>query len=309
MTGGRQTVLVTGGLGFIGRHVSRYFRAQGWRVIGLGHGEATKSEGDEAGLHRWQSGDVSRGSLDALAEPVNLIIHCAGSSAVGASFNDPETDFRKNVGAAEGILEFAHRQNPCPRIVVLSSAAVYGVAAQLPIREGAPLSPISPYGNSKLAIEQLCEQYGRDYGLEISIVRLFSVYGRGLQKQLFWDACRKLAIGDTLFGGSGSERRDWLHVLDAVRLIDVAAQHASIKVPTINGGSGKSLTVSDALLRIGTLWPSSSPITFSGKARPGDPPGYEADVSRALSLGWAPMEDFNAQLTDYVSWARRVLER
>lgn len=301
------TVLVTGGLGFIGRHVCRHFSSRGHRVVGVGHGTASEIEIREIGLSRWQSGDVLRTVLEALAEPVDLIVHCAGASLVAASFGDPDAESRKSVGAAVEVMEFARCQKTRPRIVVLSSAAVYGAVTQLPISEDAPLNPISPYGKSKRVIEGKCRESGAEHGLEISIVRLFSVYGRGLRKQLFWDACRKFATGDSQFGGTGAERRDWLHIRDAVYLIGMAAEQASAKVPTINGGSGKSRTVSDALARIQGLLAASSAVTFSGEARPGDPPGYEADISRARSLGWAPTEDFDRGLADYVLWARDVL--
>jgi len=302
------TVLVTGGLGFIGRHVARHFSSQGHRVIGVGHGNATETEAGEAGLCRWQSGDVLRRSLESLAEPIDLIVHCAGTSLVAASFSDPDAEFRKSVGAAAEVLEFARHQTRRPRIVVLSSAAVYGIVTQLPIKEDAPLNPISPYGKSKLAIEQRCLQSGRDHGLEIAIVRLFSVYGRGLRKQLFWDACQKLARDDGRFGGTGDERRDWLHVDDAVRLIDGALTRASAAVPIVNGGTGHAIKVRDALTQLRGLWPASAPqLTFSGEARPGDPPGYEADITRARALEWAPTRAFTEGLADYVAWARSCL--
>ncbi len=249
-----------------------------------------------------------RQSLDRLSEPIDLIVHCAGGSHVAASFSDPDAEFRKSVGAAVEVLEFARHQTRRPRIVVLSSAAVYGIVTQLPIQEDAPLNPISPYGRSKLAIEQRCQQSGRDHGLEIAIVRLFSVYGRGLRKQLFWDACHKFAKGDGRFGGTGYERRDWLHVDDAVRLIDAAMGEASAAVPIVNGGTGHSIKVRDALTQLRGLWSASAPqITYSGEARPGDPPGYEADVTCARALGWTPAQSFAEGLADYVAWARSCL--
>ncbi|MGN6285703.1 MAG: NAD-dependent epimerase/dehydratase family protein [Afipia sp.] len=301
------TVLVTGGLGFIGRHVARYMRSQGHRVVGVGHGDAAANELDRIGLHRWLSGSVCREAIEVLSEPVDLVVHCAGSSLVGRSFSDPAAEFRNNVGAALDVLEFARRQKKRPRIVMLSSAAVYGIVHRLPIGEDAPLDPISPYGESRREIEVRCRQAGADDGLEISIVRLFSVYGPGLRKQLFWDACRKLTNGDGRFGGTGAEQRDWLHVDDAARLIGVAATQASAQVPIMNGGSGRSFSVSEALSRIRDLLPGSPALTFSGEVRLGDPPGYEADISRANSLDWAPAVDLSAGLADYVLWARDAL--
>jgi UDP-glucose 4-epimerase len=297
-------VLVTGGAGFIGRHVSKHFRSRGRRVIGIGHGEADA----EAGLSRWLSGDVVRDALTSFAEPIDIIVHCAGSGLVGNSFRDPDAEFRKGVGAAVEVLDFARRQAARPRIIVLSSAAVYGIVEHLPITEDAPLDPISPYGRSKLAIEQRCTQAGREDGLEIVIVRLFSVYGPGLRKQLFWDACRKFSRHDGRFSGNGNERRDWLHVDDAVRLIEAAAENASSAVPIVNGGSGTSLMVRDALAKLRGLWSTSVPaLTFSGEARQGDPPGYEADIARARAMDWVPRQCFAGGLADYVAWARRAL--
>jgi UDP-glucose 4-epimerase len=303
------TVLVTGGLGFIGRHVASYMRSRGYRVVGTGHGDADASVMERIGFDRWCSGRISRDVLDRVAEPVSLIVHCAGSSVVGRSFSDPDAEFRNSVGAAADVLDFACRQRRRPRLVMLSSAAVYGVVHRLPISEDAPLNPISPYGESRCMIEERSRQAGISEGLEISIVRLFSIYGRGLQKQLFWDACRKLASGDGKFGGNGTERRDWLHIDDTVRLIDVSAGQASRETPIINGGSGSSVTVSDALSRICDLWSGAPAVTFSGEVRQGDPPGYEADISRARSWNWMPMKDLATGLADYVSWVQSILGR
>lgn len=306
---GGNTILVTGGLGFIGRHVCRHFGSRGHRVIGIGHGTASEVEIREMGLSRWHSGDVSCEALAAFAEPIDLIVYCAGSGLVGDSFRDPEAEFRKSVGAAVEVLDFARHQAVRPRVVVLSSAAVYGIVEHLPIPEDAPLNPISPYGKSKLAIEQRCQEYGRKDGLEIAIVRLFSVYGEGLRKQLFWDACRKFSRQDGRFGGGGDERRDWLHIDDVVRLIDAAAARASGAVSIVNGGSGTSVRVRDALTQLRELWSASAPeLTFSGVPRQGDPPGYEADITRARALDWAPRRDFASGLADYVAWARCALD-
>jgi len=299
-----ETVLVTGALGFIGRHVTRHFRARGCCVIGAGHGSLSSAEISEIGFYRWKSCEILLEHLQDLSEPIDLIVHCAGSGLVGTSFADPEAEFRNSLGAAIGVLEFARKQAPTAHIAMLSSAAVYGNAASLPINERAPLNPISPYGKSRLAIEQHCLRYAREHGLRIAIIRLFSVYGRGLRKQLFWDACQKFARGDGRFDGTGNECRDWLHIDDAVRLIEIATGHASATVPIVNGGSGVSVKIRDALMLLRDAWPAAAPeITFSGVARAGDPRGYQADISSAQAFGWRPERALDGGLADYVRWA------
>src|SRR6185312_5873943 len=121
----------------------------------------------------------------------------------------------------------------CPQatLVVPSSAAVYGAVRQIPINESGPRNPISPYGVHKKIAEDLCYSYARHFGARIALVRFFSVYGAGLRKQLLWDACNKLVVGDGRFGGHGNEVRDWLHIEDAARLLIAAAQHAAPTCP------------------------------------------------------------------------------
>ena len=191
---------------------------------------------------------------------------------------------------------------------MLSSAAVYGAAKLLPIAEDAPVQPISPYGRGKAAMEELCRSYGRSHGVPVVVLRLFSVYGRGLRKQLFWDACCKFAAGKSEFGGTGNERRDWLHIDDTVSLIMNAADRASHDVPILNGGCGVSIAVADALTRLRDAWGRPVPLLrFTGVARAGDPPGYEAGIAEATALGWKPLQRFEDGIADYAAWAREAL--
>ncbi len=281
-----RTVLVTGCNGFIGRHVARHYASLGSRVVGIGRGNG--SELAACGVSQWHGGDISRTALSSLGERPDIVIHCAGGSSVGSSFSDPENDVRRNVGAAEAVLEFASDIPTPPSIVMLSSAAVYGAVNTLPIVEDTGLQPISPYGEGKVGIEKLSGRFAAQ-GIPIAVVRFFSVYGPGLRKQLFWDACKKFAQQDSEFNGTGEERRDWIHVDDAVRLIAAAATHASSAMPIVNGGSGASLTLRDALGRLRTAWSDAvPPLRFTGIARVGDPPGYEADITKAAALGWNP---------------------
>ena len=108
------------------------------------------------------------------------------------------------------------------QLVIPSSAAVYGQKNEKSISVHDVLNPVSPYGNHKRICETLSKFYSNYYKLRISIIRLFSLYGPGLKKQLLWDACNKIYSGDQIYSGTGLEKRDWIYIEDAINLILLA---------------------------------------------------------------------------------------
>ena len=100
------------------------------------------------------------------------------------------------------------------------------------------MNPVSPYGVHKKIAEDLCRSYGQHFKIASCVIRLFSVYGVRLRKQLLWDECLKLSKNEITFFGTGQETRDWLHIHDVVNLLFTAAEHASSHCPTVNGGTG-----------------------------------------------------------------------
>lgn len=292
--------LVTGAHGFIGRHVARRLAAQGDRVIGIGHGrwDAAAAWGVE-----WVEGEVDLPTLAAHGEELALLVHCAGSGSVPASFADPAADFARTVDTTLAVVEFVRRHAPNARLVLPSSAAVYGRAERMPIAVDAPLAPLSPYGVHKRIAEELVRSHARHFGVRAAIVRLFSIYGVGLRKQLLWDACRKLSAGDATFGGDGGETRDWLHVEDAAALLIAAGNLASADCPAVNGGMGEGVPIRAVVEPLAALLAAPAPV-FSGEARAGDPRDFVADVSGARALDWRPERDLATELAAYAAWFR-----
>jgi UDP-glucose 4-epimerase len=296
-------IVVTGAHGFIGRHTARYFARQGHEVTGLGHGGWKVDEWRSWGLSGWHETDISIGALDQYANRPDVILHCAGSASVGLSLSDPLTDFHRTVTTTANVMEYVRAKSPATRVVYPSSASVYGIAETLPIKEDSRCAPISPYGVHKWIAEQLVMSYGRHYRIAASIVRLFSVYGCGLRKQLLWDGCRKLASGDHIFMGTGNEVRDWLHVEDTAELLCVAADHASPLCPVVNGGTGEGVNVRELLTHIANcLHADGTKPEFSETLRSGDPSAYIADASQANSWGWKPAEHWRDRVAEYVAW-------
>lgn len=299
-------VLVTGANGFLGRHVARCFSRRGDTVLGIGHGEWSREEWERWGLSGWQRADVNLETLVQYTGIVSTIVHCAGGGSVASSIEDPLADFERTVATTAHVLEYVRKVEPSCRVVYPSSASVYGVVEELPIREDCHAAPISQYGVHKLMAEQMVASYARQFGTLTAIVRLFSVYGCGLRKQLLWDACRKFANHDNVFMGTGGEVRDWLHVEDAAELLFAAAEHASIECPTVNGGSGEGITVREVLIHLASsLIRSASMPTFSGMKRTGDPSQYIADIEASREWGWSPKCHWKEGVAEYALWWTR----
>ncbi len=296
-----KTALVTGAAGFIGRHVSRRLADDGWKVMGIGHGQAPSAEW---GLTYWRESPVTKSALLELPDLPSLIIHCAGSGSVAASIAEPETDRQKTVESTRELLEYVRDQVPQASLVYPSSAAVYGICEMHPIPVKQTLNPVSPYGMHKRDAEQLIRNFSANHGLKVAIVRLFSVYGPGLRKQLLWDACKRMYQGECLFYGTGDETRDWLHVEDAASLLVLAAIHASRLCPIVNGGSGSSTTNRAVLQQLAKAIGSPAMPEFNLQTRPGDPLHYHANISDTASWGWRPGIPLEKGIEQYINWFR-----
>lgn len=306
-------VWVTGARGFVGRHLARNLATRGSRVAGLGHGHWPDSEARSWGLSAWHNADVSGAELGVLAAQCGrpeTIYHLAGSASVAYSLRSPLEDFERTVTTTARLLEWVRTSSPETRVVLASSAAVYGAAGGDAIPERAPLRPESPYGVHKRLMETLGESFVHSFGLRICTARLFSVYGPGLEKQLLWDLCCRLHANATHLelGGTGNERRDWLHVSDAARLLACLGEAERFPHAVVNGGTGRGLEVRDIATRVAQAWGASPSIEFTGMARPGDPESLVADVERARGIGFVAEVAIEEGLPEVVAAHRRRLE-
>jgi UDP-glucose 4-epimerase len=308
LTSSTRNVLITGGQGFLGRHVARAFADDGWKVTAIGHGTWSEDELKRWGVSVWHSCDVTLNALETYGGDPNVIVHCAGSGQVGFSLAHPLQDFERTVGSAAAVLEFMRTHMPDATMLFISSAAVYGEAFSDRIHEGARLAPVSPYGVHKCLGEQLCRSYADTYGLRVFTLRLFSVYGPWLRKQLLWDACNRLTSGSVEFSGTGAELRDWLHVRDAAALIlHLSSLKAADDLPTVfNGGTGIGVPVSQVLAELSGALGMRDAIQFNGKQRPGNPSSLVADASAVSALGWKPSVDWRLGIGEYAKWFKDV---
>lgn len=305
-----KTALVVGASGFLGRYLADACFERNWKLFGIDPKPPL-----EPG--RWEGFEPSTLEGVDLAEflpdgKLDVCFFLGGSASVPLSVQNPLHDFQKLLPGLVRVLSYLGRHQPGCRLVLYSSAAVYGNPLQLPVSEKAPVVPVSPYGIHKALAEELIRHYTTLYPIKASVLRIFSAYGEGLQKQLFWDVIQKyrhaLARHEGTFPmwGTGAESRDFLHAADVALAALAVAEHQTETFQVVNVARGEETTVADA---VGMLLAGAHPVVtpvFGGEGRAGDPLNWRADVSVLKSLGWKPSVGMAEGMARYYEWSRKV---
>jgi len=300
-----KTVIITGALGFIGQNIAREFKLNDYFVIGIGHGAASIVQLQDMGIDEWHEADLTMDALKKISQTPDIIVHSAGGSTVGISLSDPYLDYHKTVNSTLELLEYMRLYAADASIIYLSSAAVYGAKNDELINENDALTPVSPYGFHKLASESICKSYSHCFGIKVAIIRLFSIYGEGLTKQLLWDAGNKMATAtgtEVLFHGTGDETRDWLHVKDVATLVTHLA-NTKFSFLVLNGAFGERITVKEILNNLLAEFSIDNlNIVFNNHSKEGDPKYYHSDMKSVFDTGWRPQIALKDGLKSYVKW-------
>lgn len=305
-----KTVIITGGLGFIGRNIARTFKQNNYYVIGIGHRDINQESLKSNDFDEWFQESISIENLKKIDKEADTIVHCAGGSTVGISIAEPYLDYHKTVNSTLELLEFIRLYSPKSYLIYLSTAAVYGAKEDFPIKESDSTHPVSPYGFHKLASENICKSYAHCFDIRVSIVRLFSIYGEGLQKQLLWEACNKImhAKEKAIFFGSGNETRDWLHVNDAATLVMQIARLGKAKFQIYNGSFGVRITVKEILFMLRDLLGKEEiEIAFNQQHKEGDPQFYLGCAKKIEKTGWSHTIAIEEGLKKYVNWYKLMI--
>lgn len=269
-------VIITGASGFIGGTLAAYFSQRNYEVTGVSIDEVQCAIYPVRRI-TYQVETVSN-LVDEL-EP-SLFIHAAGPASVEDSLVNPKRDFSNSVTLFQTVLEGVRRSNYKPRVVFLSSAAVYGNPDTLPVKETAELRPISPYGYHKVMCETLAREYSSCFSVPTLAVRLFSVFGPKQKRLLLWELFQQFYTKpEVVVEGTGNESRDYLYIDDFAELLLRVISRINDEYLQLNIASGASVTVREISMLIKKHLNSKKRIVYQGKVRAGNPSHWQADIS------------------------------
>ena len=295
-------ILVIGSKGFIGSHLLNYLQKVGDEIWGCDVVTDYSAE-------RYIQVDATNADFNAIFEQqqFDVCINCSGAASVPDSFMHPRRDFQLNSANVFAMLSAIHQHNSGCRFINMSSAAVYGNPEKLPIREDSILAPMSPYGYHKMQAEQILKEFAELYGEKTCSLRIFSAYGAGLKKQIFWDMYHKMHDSqEAVFWGTGEETRDFIHVHDIAKVVALCIDKASFHAETINVANGKQVTIRHAAETFAKLSGFAGNIKFNGFTREGDPRFWEADITTIRSWGYKPSYSLEQGLKEYIEWVINV---
>ena len=299
--------VVTGAAGFIGSQLAEALLADGHDVYAV---DCFTDYYDPAEKER-NSASLGVNRLDLADEPLELggvdgVFHLAGQPGVRSFGEAFPLYVRRNVLATQKVFEACARAGV--RVVFASSSSVYGDAETYPTPESAEPRPLSPYGITKLACEQLAYAYARSFGLDCVALRYFTVYGPRQRPDMFFRrVCERLADGGVFeIYGSGGQSRSFTYVADVVEATRTAMERAPSGA-TYNVGGGEEASMLEAIVLLERTSGRTLQVRHVDVAK-GDMSRTSADISRIRAdLSWEPRTSLQDGLAAMWSWtAARV---
>lgn len=294
-------ILIIGSKGFIGSHAFRFFNSKPENEV-WGCDVMV-----DYGAERYILIDATNADFEDLfkSHSFDICLNCAGAASVPDSLVNPLRDYFLNTKYIFLILEAIRKHVPSCKFLNLSSAAIYGNPQYLPIDESHKIQPMSPYGWHKYQSEIICQEFAEMFKISVCSLRIFSAYGPGLKKQLFWDMYQKTKYSEsvTLYG-TGNESRDFIYIDDLINAIEVIIKNNNQIHQVINIANGEEITIGEAAHLFYSNLPYKGKLSFNGAKKEGDPVNWKSDISKLKAFGYKPQTTFEEGLKKYIQWLR-----
>jgi len=317
-------ILVTGGAGYIGSFMVRELQNKGFEVVILDN----LSQGHKGAIKDFRLEVIDlvkeKEKLDTLftSEKFDGVVHMAGFIQMGESYKDPAKYYKNNVYGFMNLLD-SMQKGGVNKIIISSSAGVYGNPVKLPIEESDPKNPLNPYGETKYILERMLEDYDAAYGMKFISIRYFNAAGAALDGSIGEDHPEeshlipnivKKALGGKeieIFGSDyktpdGTNVRDYIHVLDLVEAHSIAMQKLmdGAESNVYNAGIGRGYSNKEILDTVKEIAGVDLKIKFVSR-RPGDADALFASIEKIKKdFSWQPKYGLKEIVETAVLWHR-----
>jgi UDP-glucose 4-epimerase len=299
-----KTVLLTGAGGFLAGHFATAFAAAGWQVIGVGRSDPLGQAASFSTFRLQDLGDLGRFTSLLTREAPAVLVHLAAPASVPGSLREPLADLLAHLIPTANVLEAVRRSRVEARVILVSSAAVYGNPTTLPVPETAALAPISPYGFHKVQQELVVDQYVALHGLRACKARVFSTYGENLRRLAVWEVAQRALAGKDQVFGTGEESRDYLDAVEVAKAIVCIAERAEFRGEAINVASGEEVAIRTLAAEIFRLAGAGGSPRFTGESLAGSPIRWRADIARLRQLGYPLQASWSSGLERTMQWIK-----
>lgn len=304
--------LVTGCAGFIGSNLSDFLLKKGYEVTGIDsltdyYSSEIKISNIETALKNKNFNFIERDILDFKKFPqVDVVFHMAAQAGVRSSWGEYfVTYISNNIEATQKLLEY-YKDQKIKKFIYSSSSSVYG-DSKLPMNEESLLKPVSPYGVSKLAAENLCYLYWKNYSVPTISLRYFTVYGPRQRPDMAINKFVDSIINqeEIVVFGDGEQTRDFTYIGDVINLI-IKAAYSKFEGEIFNVGGGNKISVNDLINEIQKIVGIQSIVKYEEKQK-GDVKNTLSDVRKTKKLlGWEPKTDVTSGLRNYIEWYKNL---
>lgn len=323
-------ILITGGCGYIGSHITLLLQKQGFNVIVVDN-LSTGHRNNRLEEVIYEIGDIADNNfLEAVFNryPVAIVIHLAAKTSVEESILHPELYYEKNLLNSINLIRICG-QHSVKHFIFSSTAAVYGASNKPTVNENHPLNPSHPYGKSKYIAELALSHLAQQYTMRLTILRYFNVAGHDhslrvgnfnrTSSALIPLICRNIALnklsitvnGNDFNTPDGTCVRDYIHVMDiahthvmAINDFNLSNQHKNL---TLNVGYGKGLSILELIQRVNSL--SDHPLSYKiGNRRNGDIPYSVADNTLIKSFAWKSLfqDPYKEIILSEIAWNKKL---
>lgn len=246
-----QNILITGGSGFIGSHITKKFAEEDYQVTIFDVCKPVYDLGKKATFVEGNIFDIK--SLRNVVEKADTIVHLVGLAESAIAQEDPMKSFQLNIVSLQNVLELC-RTSKNKKLIFPSSAAVYGITEDLPIKENLKPNPTNIYSWHKYLCELMIKSYQKNYGLQYVILRFFNVYGKG-NEGVIGIFINKAKKGEIINSFGPFQYRDFVYSGDVAEAVYRAVAYGKAVNRIINIGSGKGLQIREILEIICDIYP------------------------------------------------------